>query len=299
MPTRLLREAILDSERVCSLSFPAEVLYRRLMSVVDDFGRFDGRLSVLRSRLYPLQIEKVREADIERWIAECVKAGLIVLYSVSAKPYILFRNLGEPRAKESKYPAPPSESERTQPHASENICAQTQTDVNRRAQLKTDVPYSSSYSDSISDSDAKGGGPDVPAALAGEEFRSAWKDWLAYRHERKLTMTARTLGSQLKMLEKLGVHAAIETIEASIRNGWQGLFPEKSNGDRNPSGRDRFRADTDSVADKYTPDGIARLRAGAAGPVEGPATAMGPADGASPAEPSTGEAGGNDGGLSW
>lgn len=220
MPTRLLRESILDSERVCSLSFPAEVFYRRLMSVVDDFGRFDGRLSVLRSRLYPLQIEKVREADIERWIAECVKAGLIVLYSVSAKPYILFRNLGEPRAKESKYPAPPFESERTQPHASANICAQTQTDVNGCAQTLADVPYSDSDSDSDSTA-LDGSGRSLPKSRESPMFVRFWE-----AYPKKV--------AKVKAAESFERHrpdeALLERMLAAL--GWQRQSPDwvKENG---------------------------------------------------------------------
>jgi hypothetical protein len=153
MPTRLIREGILDSDAVNSLSWPAEVFYRRLMSVVDDFGRFDGRPSVLRSRLYPLKVDKVREADISRWIAECETAGLIALYAVTGKPYILFGKLGEPRAKESKYPSPPDDVV-GQMQASARICKQTQTDENGREQTPADVPYSDSYSDANSYSDA-------------------------------------------------------------------------------------------------------------------------------------------------
>ncbi len=152
MPVRLLREGILDSDAVCSLTFPAEVFYRRLMSVVDDFGRFDGRVSVLRSRLYALQIDKVREADITRWVAECAKAGLIALYSVSGKPYILFHKLGEPRAKESKYPDPPPG------FADARSRAQTQTSESSRAQTLADVP--SSYSPSDADSPSGSGRED-------------------------------------------------------------------------------------------------------------------------------------------
>lgn len=165
MPVRLLREGILDSDAVCSLTFPAEVFYRRLMSVVDDFGRFDGRAAVLRSRLYPLQIDKVREADIERWIAECVKSGLIALYSVSGKPYILFRKLGDPRAKESKWPAPPAGVERDQPFADESSCEQTQTPESRPEQTPADAPYSDSDSDSISGAGSKTSGVPPPAVI--------------------------------------------------------------------------------------------------------------------------------------
>lgn len=131
MPSRIIREGILTSERINSLSFPAEVFYRRLMSVVDDFGRFDARLSMLRASCYPLKVDVVREADISRWIAECEKAGVIALYSANRagvsrwiaacekagaavsgdeKPYLLLLDFRQQvRAKDSKYPQPPSE----------------------------------------------------------------------------------------------------------------------------------------------------------------------------------------------
>lgn len=148
MPARLLREGILDSDAVNQLTAPEEVFYRRLMSVVDDFGRFDGRVPVLRSRLYALQLSQVREADISRWIAACEKAGLIALYDVDCKPYILFHRLGQPRAESSKYPDPPTEIVCWR--ASENGCAQ----------MKTGAPYS--YSITNSDSGAGSGARPPP-----------------------------------------------------------------------------------------------------------------------------------------
>lgn len=151
MPNRIIREGIIDSEAVNSLSFDAEVFYRRLMSVVDDFGRFDGRTAVLRARLYALQLDKVREANLERWIAECVKARLIRLYESNGKPYVLLLKLGAPRAKASKYPAPPDETVCECNTLEDEHCAQMQADANICAQTQEDVPYSysSSYSSSI------------------------------------------------------------------------------------------------------------------------------------------------------
>ncbi|MFY7952807.1 MAG: hypothetical protein ACOVT5_09885 [Armatimonadaceae bacterium] len=175
MPARLLREGILDSDAVCSLSFPAEVFYRRLMSVVDDFGRFDGRAAVLKSRLYPLQGDKVREADIPRWIAECEKAGLIVLYTVAAKPYILFRKLGVPRAKESKWPAPPESLKSWDTSgcevpceslfADENGCEQTHTDESRRQHTPAYAPDSGSDTSSDAGAGTKKSRPATPAVV--------------------------------------------------------------------------------------------------------------------------------------
>jgi hypothetical protein len=153
MPSRLLREGILDSDAVNKLSWQAEVFYRRLMSAVDDFGRFDARLPVLRGRLYSLKLSDVREADISRWLAECEAAGLIALYAVDGKPYLLFHRLGQPRSKDSKFPAPPQ-------HTDVNGCAQMKTDENICAQMKTDVPYS--YSDTDSDTGSVNTCPQPP-----------------------------------------------------------------------------------------------------------------------------------------
>ena len=107
MPSRILREGILTSERVDSLSHHGELFYRRLMSVVDDFGRFDGRPQMLRVSCFPLRVDRVREADISRWLDELQTAGLIVLYAVNGKPYLEMHDFRQQiRAKESRYPPP-------------------------------------------------------------------------------------------------------------------------------------------------------------------------------------------------
>lgn len=118
MPTRLLREGILDSDAVDQLDAPSEVFYRRLMSKVDDHGLFDARASILRSHLYPLRADKVREADIARWMAACQKAGLIVLYTAGGKPFGKMLNTQWEARSKPKHPLPP-----------EDICKQLQTTV--------------------------------------------------------------------------------------------------------------------------------------------------------------------------
>jgi hypothetical protein len=111
MPNRVLREGILTSERIALLAWPAEVFYRRLMSVVDDFGRYHAHPSLLRAACYPLHLEKVREADISRWLAECEKAGLIVLYDDRSSRYLEMCDFRQQvRAKASKFPQPPPDA---------------------------------------------------------------------------------------------------------------------------------------------------------------------------------------------
>ncbi len=107
MPNRILREGILSSDRVDQLDWPAECFYRRLMSVVDDFGRFDGRLQIILAACYPLKLGHVREADLQRWIAACVKAGLVRPYSANGKQFLQLEDFNQQiRAVKSKYPDP-------------------------------------------------------------------------------------------------------------------------------------------------------------------------------------------------
>ena len=108
MPNRIIRDAILTSQAVTSLDWPEEVFYRRLMSVVDDYGRCESFPQLLRSRCYPLQTDKVRVADISRWMAACQTAGLIAVYVVSGKEYLQLEKFGQQQRSPSKCPDPPA-----------------------------------------------------------------------------------------------------------------------------------------------------------------------------------------------
>lgn len=106
MANRVIRSEILTSDAVNSLSWAAEVFYRRLMSVVDDFGRYDGRVAIIRSNIYPLQLDKVSESDVIKWMDECSKAELVSFYYFDKKPYLEILKFGQTlRIKKSKFPA--------------------------------------------------------------------------------------------------------------------------------------------------------------------------------------------------
>lgn len=107
MPTRIIREGILTSERINALSERAELFYRRLMSVVDDYGRFPANLTLLRASCYPLKLDSVKEDSIKKHLAEAEDAGLIVLYTVAGKAYLELQDFGQRIQAKSKYPEPP------------------------------------------------------------------------------------------------------------------------------------------------------------------------------------------------
>ncbi len=124
MPNRILREGFLDDELVSALSDGAETLYTRLILVVDDYGRFDGRPEFIRVKCYPLlvgndEIARAAKRDVSvkaiasrlRELARKDDAGnsLITLYRVKGKPYLeLHNHMNRLRQTHSKWPAPPA-----------------------------------------------------------------------------------------------------------------------------------------------------------------------------------------------
>jgi len=72
----------------------------------------------------------------------------------------------------------------------------------------------------------------IPPELDTEGFKGVWAKWIDYRKTIKKTLAPQSQEAQLKKLATWGEHQAIESIEASISNGWQGLFEPKQNGEQ-------------------------------------------------------------------
>lgn len=86
MPNRLVRDGFLDSEAINALGDAAECFYHRLLLAADDAGRMDGRVDILRARLFPLSSR--RASDVERQLSECMTHGLVMRYEWLGKPYL-------------------------------------------------------------------------------------------------------------------------------------------------------------------------------------------------------------------
>lgn len=56
---------------------------------------------------------------------------------------------------------------------------------------------------------------EIPNSLNTNAFEVAWNEWLAYRRERKLTVTPRTLAAQLKLLAGWGPDKAVSSVRQS------------------------------------------------------------------------------------
>lgn len=131
MPDRIVRAGILTSEPINALSWAAEIFYRRLINAVDDYGRFDGRCSILRASLYPLKLDRVSERDVGTWLRNCEEAGLVTVYTVNDRPYIEILKFDQRlRAKTSKWPPPPSSVSTCQQLTADATEADTETESN-------------------------------------------------------------------------------------------------------------------------------------------------------------------------
>ncbi len=180
MPNRILREGIIESERINELTPEAELFYRRLMSKVDDYGRFHGHPALVLAACYPLQLDRISQAKILEWMAECADGhiALILLYEVAGKKYLQINNFGQRERTDSKFPAPCAQNVR-------EMLAQCPRDDGHAAA----PARARSESESESESYAKAETGAAVSALNGIElhgcpsagFDDWWKIWSATR----------------------------------------------------------------------------------------------------------------------
>ena len=106
--SRMIRKGFVDSDRVSSLaSWFDECVYHRLLLVADDYGLFDARPAYVRAQLFSTKLDKVREADVQRALLECERAGLIRFYEVDGKRYLEVLRYGQRAGRtQPKYPLP-------------------------------------------------------------------------------------------------------------------------------------------------------------------------------------------------
>lgn len=128
MPTRYLKESICTSEQIDALTAFDETVFYRLIVNVDDFGRMDGRLPIIRSKLFPLK--DIRDAQIEKALQALSSAELVERYVVCGKPFVRLTGWVRHqsiRAAKSRYPGP-EEADETQNEQFADNCMQTYTD---------------------------------------------------------------------------------------------------------------------------------------------------------------------------
>ncbi len=196
MPDRIVRAGILTSDPVNELSWAAEVFYRRLFSVVDDFGRYDARPSILRSHLYPLKVDRVSDSDVGKWLTECVNAGLVRAYQVSGRPFLEVHKFQQRvRAEKSKWPTPADIGGQVSADAA--VFVDVFVDVDDKSPRKR-VPPPDGVSDSV------------------------WEDFQKIRRAKRAPMTPTALAGIQREAAKAGLTLE-QALTVCCERGWQGF----------------------------------------------------------------------------
>lgn len=141
MPNRILKESICRSEEIDSLTWFEEVLFYRLIVTCDDFGRFDGRLKIIKASCFPLK--SVTEKDIDKALNKLSAVGLVKLYQVEERPYlqlVTWSSHQTIRNQKSKYPEYSSDLQSKEDSQQiEGDCEQLKSIENNCMQLKSNA----------------------------------------------------------------------------------------------------------------------------------------------------------------
>lgn len=108
MPNRILKESICTSASIETLTWFEECFFYRLIVNCDDYGRFDARPAVLKSRLFPLK-ERITIKDVSNALSKLAGIGIVRMYECDNKPYLYLPTWEVHqtiRAKRSRYPDP-------------------------------------------------------------------------------------------------------------------------------------------------------------------------------------------------
>ncbi len=109
MPQRFLRPGLTTSQRFNSASWHAQIFYVRILTLVDDFGRYDAEPRLLRSHAFPFGDPTGKEIPVKTVENICKQLSvnaLIAFYQdKDGKKYLqVLRWQERPRAEKSKYP---------------------------------------------------------------------------------------------------------------------------------------------------------------------------------------------------
>ncbi len=109
MPNRIIKESICVSDDFNSLSWFEQSFFVRLITMADDFGRFDARPKIMNGRMFPL-CDGVTDNQIKKALDRLATAGMVDLYEVGGKSFLqlcAWAKHQQTRATKSKYPPPP------------------------------------------------------------------------------------------------------------------------------------------------------------------------------------------------
>lgn len=210
MPTRYLKPGIRDSDRIEAVLEPdAEILFYRLLIVVDDFGRTDARPLMVKSECFPIRM-RVSADNCMQWLKMLDSARLIGLYEVNGKPYLQIAKWdNKPRAMTSKYPEPSADV------------------YNRMQMLPVTVTVTVTVTETKTGTETKHEQPqfELPDWIDKQD----WDLWIKTRKGKK--MIPAQMQAQVNKLDAWRLNGIdhAQALKDAAAAGWSGLFePKKS-----------------------------------------------------------------------
>lgn len=207
MPQRFLRPGIRTSERWNKAGFLAQSLYVGILTLVDDFGRYDGRARLLHGECFSLR-DDVKPHQTATALKELSVCGLIQLYGIDGKEYLQVLQWQErSRSETSKFPNPPEQS------------AAERSGTQESASSLAIVPRHKSSPSFI-----------VPAT-ASAVLKGKFERWMVVRKElgKAPKDWAGLFQDQFEWLGKFNEPEQLGILEKSIINRYQGLIDPKGN----------------------------------------------------------------------
>lgn len=81
----------------------------------------------------------------------------------------------------------------------------------------------------------------LPGTLKTDAFQDAWERFVAYRQERKKPIYQSSMEAKWLQMESWGSDMAVQSIENTIANGWQGIFPPQGEKAKKKEDSSKFR----------------------------------------------------------
>ena len=235
---RTIKPEFWTSEQIVECSTNARLLFIGLWTFADDSGIHPASTKRLKMEIFPG--DPFTDEEVDALVGELIANDLVRRYSVDGKDFWIVTGWADHQRIDRpnpKYPRPLDD------HSTNVRRAVVGRSPPERKRKGKETEGKRKGKEEKGDSGDEVEEISMPANLAGEKFVAAWGEWIAYRTERKLTKTSRTLKQQLAKLSTVGPERAIECLEQSIECGWAGIFPDKKgekNGQRTTSPGQRF-----------------------------------------------------------
>lgn len=214
MPQRFLRPGITNSERWNAVSFEAQSLFIRILTLVDDFGRYDARVAIIHGQCFALRndIKPQRTAALR---GELHESKLIEVYEVDGREYLQVAQWQErARSEKSKFP------DKLQVVDISTSAAECCGPLPNPASIDH-RPSVLAIASSTNGHNPPASGYAVPACFESVKgFTAALAGWIESRNKKKNPPTGLAIQLLINRLAERP-ERSVAALECAIESGWQ------------------------------------------------------------------------------